>query len=220
MHYSVKNLSDLQLEISKKISELNIKNYSPNIIAVSKTFPIEKIKPIIDYGHIHFGENKVQEATDKWTQIKEYNQKIKLHMIGKLQTNKVKHAVKLFDFIHSVDSIKLAQKISVEQTKINKNLKIFLQINIGEEDQKSGVKINDVLELYNECLNLKLNVIGLMCLPPINSPSEILFNMIKQKNDELKLNSLSLGMSGDYPEALKVKSDFIRIGTKIFGERN
>ncbi len=220
MHDPVQNLINLKSEIESSISRLETKNFYPNIIAVSKTFPIDKIKPLIDYGHIHFGENKVQEAVDKWTVIKDQNKEIKLHMIGKLQTNKVRLAVKLFDFIHSVDSLKLAVKISNEQLKINKKPKIFIQINIGNESQKSGTNKNEVKNLYNECINLGLNVVGLMCLPPIDSDPKQCFEQVKNINDELKLNSLSLGMSGDYLQALEVKSDFIRVGSKIFGERN
>ena len=220
MHDPVQNLINLKSEIESSISRLETKNFYPNIIAVSKTFPIDKIKPLIDYGHIHFGENKVQEAVDKWTVIKDQNKEIKLHMIGKLQTNKVRLAVKLFDFIHSVDSLKLAVKISNEQLKINKKPKIFIQINIGNESQKSGTNKNEVKNLYNECINLGLNVVGLMCLPPIDSDPKQCFEQVKNINDELKLKSLSLGMSGDYLQALEVKSDFIRVGSKIFGERN
>ena len=219
MHESVQNLVNLKSEILNHISKFEIKNYNPNIIAVSKTFPIDKIKPLLDYGHIHFGENKVQEALDKWSAIKEQNKEIKLHMIGKLQTNKVKFAVKLFDFIHSVDSLKLATKISNEQLKIKKKPKIFIQINIGNEMHKSGVSVKDINNLYKECINLGLDVVGLMCLPPIDYEPKKCFEEVKNKNDELKLNYLSLGMSNDYLQAVEVKSNFIRIGSKIFGQR-
>ena len=219
MHESVQNLVNLKSEILNHISKFEIKNYNPNIIAVSKTFPIDKIKPLLDYGHTHFGENKVQEALDKWSAIKEQNKEIKLHMIGKLQTNKVKFAVKLFDFIHSVDSLKLASKISNEQLKIKKKPKIFIQINIGNETHKSGVNVKDVNNLYNECIKMGLDVVGLMCLPPIDYEPKKCFEVVKNKNDELKLNCLSLGMSNDYLQAVEVKSNFIRIGSKIFGQR-
>tara|TARA_Y100000591_G_scaffold281017_1_gene260560 strand:+ start:8561 stop:9223 length:663 start_codon:yes stop_codon:yes gene_type:complete len=219
MHESVQNLVNLKSEILNHISKFEIKNYNPNIIAVSKTFPIDKIKPLLDYGHTHFGENKVQEALDKWSAIKEQNKEIKLHMIGKLQTNKVKFAVKLFDFIHSVDSLKLASKISNEQLKIKKKPKIFIQINIGNETHKSGVNVKDVNNFYDECINLGLDVVGLMCLPPIDYEPKKCFEVVKNKNDELKLNCLSLGMSNDYLQAVEVKSNFIRIGSKIFGQR-
>ena len=215
----MENIINNYTTIKNSIKDLN-KPTSCQIVVVTKTFPIEKIKPLINQGHTHFGENKVQEAVDKWSVIKDHNKEIKLHMIGKLQTNKVRLAVKLFDFIHSVDSFKLAKKISNEQLKVSKKPKIFIQINIGNESQKSGVNKKEVNNLYKECINLGLNVVGLMCLPPINSDAKKYFEQVKNINDELKLNSLSLGMSGDYLQALEVKSDFIRVGSKIFGERN
>lgn len=219
MHKNVKNLIDLTTEVKKKINSIGKKNYEPKIIAVSKTFSLESISPLIDYGHIHFGENKVQEATQKWLNLKGVNKSIKLHMLGKLQTNKVKQAVAIFDYIHSVDSIKLATKIVNEQIKQNRSLKIFLQINIGEESQKSGVLLNEVNQLAAECKNLNLDVIGLMCLPPISTDVSKYFSLIKEKNDELKFNELSLGMSSDYLEAIEFNTTFIRVGTKIFGKR-
>ena len=181
---------------------------------------MENILPLINYGHLHFGENKVQEALSKWSEVKVEKKNIKLHMIGKLQSNKVKQAVSIFDYIHSVDSIKLANKICEEQNKQNKNIKIFLQVNIGDEIQKSGSKIRDLDELVEVCKKNNLNVIGLMCLPPFNKPVHDYFSLIKKKNDELKFKDLSLGMSNDYIEALIYKTSFIRIGTKIFGERD
>ncbi len=220
MHQSVKNIVDLYDNVKQKIQELNYENYDPNIIAVSKTFKMEDIKPLIDYGHKHFGENKVQEALGKWEEAKAIKKDLKLHMIGKLQTNKVKQAVTLFDYIHSVDNLKLAKKISEEQKKQNKSLKIFLQVNIGAEDQKSGIKIEYLDELVNESKNLNLDIIGLMCLPPINESTSKYFSLIKKKNDELNFKELSLGMSNDYIDALNYKTTFIRIGTKIFGERS
>ncbi len=219
MHKNVKNLIDLTTEVKEKINSIGKKNYEPKIIAVSKTFSLESINPLIDYGHIHFGENKVQEATQKWLNLKGVNKSIKLHMLGKLQTNKVKQAVAIFDYIHSVDSIKLATKIVNEQIKQNRSLKIFLQINIGEEGQKSGVLLNEVNQLAAECKNLNLDVIGLMCLPPISTDVSKYFSLIKEKNDELKFNELSLGMSSDYLEAIEFNTTFIRVGTKIFGKR-
>lgn len=219
MHKNVKNLIDLTTEVKEKINTIGKKNYEPKIIAVSKTFSLESINPLIDYGHIHFGENKVQEATQKWLNLKGVNKSIKLHMLGKLQTNKVKQAVAIFDYIHSVDSIKLATKIANEQIKQNRSLKIFLQINIGEEIQKSGVLLNEVNQLAAECKNLNLDVIGLMCLPPISTDVSKYFSLIKEKNDELKFNELSLGMSSDYLEAIEFNTTFIRVGTKIFGKR-
>ena len=220
MHFSVKNLIDLQEEVNKKIDDLKISNYRPNIIAVSKTFPIEKIKPLIEYGHTHFGENKVQEAVEKWTNEKEKNPDICLHMIGKLQTNKVKFAVKLFDYIHSVDSIKLAKKIAEEQNKLNKKVKLFIQVNLNNEDQKSGISIDLVNNLLESCIEYKLDVLGLMCLPPIDKPPGEFFLTLKRINEELKLNSLSMGMSNDYLEAINYNSNFLRIGSKIFGPRD
>ena len=215
----MKNIVDLHENVNKKIKDLNYSNYKPQIIAVSKTFSMDNILPLIDYGHEHFGENKVQEALNKWSDIKKQKPHIKLHMIGRLQSNKVKQAVSIFDYIHSVDSIKLANKISEEQKKQNKNIKIFLQVNIGGEIQKSGSNLNDIKKLALECKNMNLNVLGLMCLPPINESVDKYFSLIKYKNDELNYKELSLGMSNDYIEALNYRTSFIRIGTKIFGER-
>ena len=215
----MKNIIDLSENVNKKIKDLNYSNYKPQIIAVSKTFSIDNILPLIDYGHEHFGENKVQEALNKWSDIKKQKPHIKLHMIGRLQSNKVKQAVSIFDYIHSVDSIKLANKISEEQKKQNKNIKIFLQVNIGGEIQKSGSNLNDIKKLALECKKMDLNVLGLMCLPPINESVDQYFSLIKHKNDELNYKELSLGMSNDYIEALNYRTSFIRIGTKIFGER-
>ena len=219
MHHTIKNILELKNNIKQKISELKYSNYEPNIIAVSKTFPIENIKPLIEYNHQHFGENKVQEALSKWREIKNSNVDIKLHMLGKLQTNKAKQAVEIFDYIHSVDTIRLANKIADEQVKQKKDLKIFLQVNIGDESQKNGVSLNDVNKLAEEMLQINLKVIGLMCLPPINEPATKYFSLIKSKNDELNFKDLSLGMSNDYMDALNFRTSFIRIGTKIFGQR-
>ena len=192
----------------------------PEIIAISKTNPVEKIKPLIDYGHNHFGENKVQEAVLKWTEIKLNNPNINLHMVGKLQSNKVKEAVTLFDYIHSLDSYKLAEKISNQQKMLNKKIKFFIQINFDGEIQKSGIDPSTVSKFIYDCKNkFSLDVIGLMCLPPINSnPIEYFKKMLKMKN-ELKLQKLSMGMTSDYKEAIEYESSFLRIGTKIFGER-
>ena len=219
MHHTIKNILELKNNIKQKISELKYSNYEPNIIAVSKTFPIENIKPLIEYNHQHFGENKVQEALSKWREIKNSNVDIKLHMLGKLQTNKAKQAVEIFDYIHSIDTIRLANKIADEQVKQKKDLKIFLQVNIGDESQKNGVSLNDVNKLAEETLQINLKVIGLMCLPPINEPATKYFSLIKSKNDELNFKDLSLGMSNDYMDALNFRTSFIRIGTKIFGQR-
>ncbi len=190
------------------------------IIAVSKTFPLLQIQPLIDHGHIHFGENKVQEAIDKWKSIKGTSNKIKLHMIGKLQTNKVKHAIPLFDYVHSLDNIKLAEKISKEQNKINKFLKIFIQVNIGNEDQKGGIDPSNLQNFYNKCKDeFKLDIVGLMCIPPQNNV-ETYFSEMQKLNKMLNLNELSMGMSADYLKAKKFGSTFVRIGSKIFGERS
>ena len=218
MHTIVKNLLNIENNIKVHLSELNIKNY-PKIIAVSKTFKIEKILPLIEHGHIDFGENKVQEAVEKWTEIKKTNSKIKLHMIGKLQTNKVKFAVQLFDYIHSVDSKKLAKKIADEQKKINKKIKIFLQVNIGDEIQKSGISKNEVTQLASYCQEIGLNLIGLMCIPPENVNPERYFEEMRELNETLSFSELSMGMSSDFLEATKNLSTYLRIGSNIFGQR-
>ena len=194
-------------------------NNLPKIIAVSKTFKIEKILPLIDYGHLDFGENKVQEAIDKWTDLKIKKPNLKLHMLGKLQTNKVKFAVKLFDYIHSLESEKLAKKISEEQSKNNKNLKLFIQVNIGGEIQKSGIDKNNLVDFYNYCKEIKLNVIGLMCLPPTDSDPVKYFKEMNNLNKMINLKELSMGMSSDYVEAAINLSTYLRIGTTIFGNR-
>ena len=213
---SVNNLISIQDTLKNKI--INLKK--PTIIAVSKTFPIENIFPLINHGHEHYGENKVQEAIEKWVTIKDDFTNIKLHMIGKLQTNKVKHAVKIFDYIHSLDSIKLAEKISSEQLKINKSLKIFIQINIGDEEQKIGIEIEHLKSFYNKCTkDLGLDIIGLMCLPPKEEQSANYFLRMKELSISVSLQELSMGMSGDYLKAAEYDSTFLRIGSKIFGER-
>jgi len=219
MHKTIQNLSDIQKQIQLKVIELNYSDYNPKIIAVTKTFKIDHIMPIIDHGHIHFGENQIQEAVEKWTEVKHNYNQIKLHMVGKLQTNKVKLAVKLFDYIHSVDNIKLASKISDEQKKLNKNIKIFIQINIGNEAQKSGINSNEVFEFYKSCNKLELDVVGTMCLPPDDDQSDNYFSKMQSINESLNLKEISMGMSNDYLSAIKFKSTFLRIGTKIFGKR-
>ena len=192
----------------------------PEIIAVSKTFKIEHILPVLNHGHIHFGENKVQEAVQKWAPIKDENKKIKLHLIGRLQTNKVKLALNLFDYIHSLDSEKLANKISKVQNEINVNTKLFIQVNIGNEIQKSGISEDEVLSFYDYCKSLKLDVIGLMCIPPLNEETSKYFLKMNEINKKLKLNELSMGMSSDYLEAIENNATFIRIGSSIFGQRS
>ena len=218
MHFTVQNLINIKNEIKLNLSDIDIVNL-PKIIAVSKTFKIDKILPLIDHGHIDFGENKIQEAVDKWTDIRSNNSNIKLHMIGKLQSNKVKFAVKLFDYIHSVDSEKLAKKIADEQKKINKKMKIFIQVNIGEEEQKSGIKKIEVNDLISYCKKIDLDVAGLMCLPPADKNSSIYFNEMNTLNHSLGLSDLSMGMSSDYLEASKNSATYLRIGSSIFGER-
>tara|TARA_B100000497_G_scaffold121149_1_gene150500 strand:+ start:66 stop:725 length:660 start_codon:yes stop_codon:yes gene_type:complete len=218
MHITIQNLIKIENEIKKSLSSLNIVNL-PKIIAVSKTFNIDKILPLIDYGHIDFGENKVQEAIDKWQVIKSKNSKIKLHMIGKLQTNKVKYVVKLFDFIHSVDSEKLAKKIADEQEKISKKIKIFIQVNIGDEKQKSGIEKKEVSNLISYCKKINLDVVGLMCLPPADKDSSFYFNEMNLLNNSFGFPELSMGMSSDYIDALKNSATYVRIGSSIFGNR-
>ena len=219
MHNTVKNLLDIQDNIKSYLNKLNINN-NPKIVAVSKTFEINKILPLIEYGHIDFGENKVQEAIEKWTEIKKTNSKVKLHMIGRLQTNKVKLAVQIFDYIHSVDSEKLAKKIYDEQNKVGKKIKIFLQVNIGNEDQKSGIGKNHVIQLANYCKEIGLDLIGLMCIPPFNVNPESYFEEMKELNDTLGFCELSMGMSSDFLVASKYLSTYIRIGSSIFGARS
>ena len=211
---------NIQKEIKSKIIELNYKDYNPKIIAISKTFNKDHILPLVECGHTHFGENKVQEAIKKWPEIKNKKGEIKLHMVGKLQTNKVKFALQVFDFIHSVDNIKLAKKISEEQKKYKKKPKIFIQINIANEKQKSGINKNDLNEFYNFCKELNLDLIGTMCLPPNDNNSDIYFSEMKKLNKNLELSEISMGMSNDYLNAVKYNSTFLRIGSKIFGPRN
>ena len=218
MHFTVKNLLNIENNIKNNLDKLNL-NTEPKIIAVSKTFKMDVILPLVNYGHVNYGENKVQETIDKWTEIKKENPKLKLHMIGKLQTNKVKNAVKIFDYIHSVDSKKLAKKIVDEQSKINKKIKVFLQINIGAENQKSGINKNEVKYLFTYCKEINLDVIGLMCIPPINVDPEIYYKEMYQLNMTLGLEDLSMGMSSDFFKAIKYQSTYVRIGTSIFGER-
>jgi len=219
MHNTVKNLLDIENDIKAYLNKLNINN-NPKIVAVSKTFKIDKILPLIEHGHLDYGENKVQEAVNKWTEIKKKNLKVKLHMIGKLQTNKVKFAVKIFDYIHSVDSEKLAKKIAEEQNKINKKTKVFLQVNIGDENQKSGVNKNDVMRLVSYCKEIDLDLIGLMCIPPANIDPENYFKEMNKLNLMLGFSELSMGMSSDFLKAAKHFSTYVRIGSSIFGQRS
>ena len=218
MHSTVKNLLDVENSINIHLNKLNI-NKNPKIVAVSKTFKIDKILPLIDHGHVDYGENKVQEAFEKWTEIKKINSNIKLHMIGKLQTNKVKFAVQIFDYIHSVDSQKLAKKIADEQNKINKKIKIFLQVNIGDENQKSGINKTEINQLVSYCKEIGLDLIGLMCIPPANIDPEGYFNEMNKLNKTLDLNELSMVMSSYFLIATKHFSTYVRIGSSIFGKR-
>jgi len=219
MHTVVKNLIDITNLVHTKVKECNIENI-PKIIAVSKTFEIDQIMPLVEYGHIDFGENKVQEAIDKWTNVKLKFPRIKLHLIGKLQTNKVKTALKIFDYIHSVDSEKLAKKISDEQEKQKKKVSIFIQVNIGNEIQKSGISPNHVVSFLNYCKNLNLNVVGFMCIPPVNENPIEYFKTIKTLTNKSGLSKLSMGMSSDFLEATEEGSTHLRIGSSIFGKRN
>ena len=218
MHQSVKNLIKIKDEINTKLNQIK-KNKSPNIVAVSKTFPIDKILPLVEYGHRHFGENKVQEALEKWEKIKLENKNINLHLIGGLQSNKVKIAVRIFDYIHSVDTEKLATKISNESKKINKKIKIFIQVNLGKEVQKSGINVEQLDKFYIYCKNLDLDVMGLMCIPPVNENPEKYFQQMQYYNDKLNLKESSMGMSSDYLLATEYSSTFLRIGSSIFGKR-
>ena len=219
MHNTVKNLLNIENNIKINLNKLNI-NKNPKIVAVSKTFKIEKILPLIEHGHIDYGENKVQEAVEKWTNIKKINSQIKLHMIGKLQSNKVKFAVQIFDYIHSVDSKKLAKKIADEQIKINKRVKIFLQVNIADESQKSGISKKDLQQLVSYCREIGLDLIGLMCIPPINVDPESYFQEMKQLNNNFGFDELSMGMSSDFLLAAKYFATYIRVGSSIFGQRS
>ena len=207
---------EIQLKLEKKDKKINY----PKIIAVSKTFPIQNIFPLINHGQIHYGENKVQEAIEKWIDIKKDFDHIKLHMLGNLQSNKVKFVVPLFDYIHSLDSLKLAKKISDEQHKNNKSLKIFIQVNIGKEEQKNGINEEDLKSFYDKCVNeLNLEIIGLMCLPPKNDNSKNYFLKMKELATQLNITELSMGMSSDYLQAAENGATYLRIGSKIFGQR-
>ena len=217
MHNSILNLNSIKNELKNDTNALE----NIEIIAISKTFPIQNISPLIEAGHLHFGENKIQEAIGKWTDIKKINQNLKLHFVGKLQTNKVKFVIPLFDYIHSLDNFKLAEKISIQQNKINFKPKIFVQVNIGKEIQKNGISIDDLDSFVEQCQkDLDLDIIGLMCLPPNDDNTETYFKEMKFLNNKLNLKELSMGMSNDYKLAIKNGSTFIRLGSKIFGARS
>ena len=216
MNTIIERFDKIKLNISKAKPVQNV-----HIIAVSKTFAIEQIKPLIDHGHVHFGENKVQEASSKWSNIKKEKDNLKLHMIGKLQTNKAKDAVKLFDYVHSLDSQKLADALAKHQMSLKKNLKYFIQVNIGNEIQKSGIPVGDLDPFYNYCKNeINLNVQGLMVIPPNDNNPEKYFKSLNELNKSLALQDLSMGMSADYIKAIKHGATFIRVGSSIFGERS
>ena len=219
MHFTVKNLLKINENVKINVSNENKKLEYPKIIAVSKTFKIDQIIHLINFGHLHYGENKVQEAVEKWSEIKTEKKNIKLHLIGRLQTNKVKMAIKIFDYIHSLDNRKLADKISLHQKENNLDRKIFIQVNIGNEDQKSGIPENELYDFYQYCKSIKLNILGLMCIPPFNENSSEYFIRMNDLNKKIGLTELSMGMSSDYINAVKYGSTFVRIGSDIFGPR-
>ena len=219
MHKIVQNLIDIENRLKSSLGDVD-QGSLPKIIAVSKTFKMDKISPLVEHGHLDFGENKVQEAIEKWTEIKASKPNIQLHMIGKLQTNKVKFAVKIFDYIHSVDSEKLAKKIADEQQKVQRKLKIFIQVNIGDENQKSGINITKTSDLVVFCKKLNLNVVGLMCIPPADIDPSNYFVEMNKINKINNLKELSMGMSSDYIKAAQYNSTYLRIGSYIFGQRS
>jgi len=220
MHTTLEKLEFIQNKINEIISRKQLK-IEPKIIVVTKTFPIKNITPLLENGHIHYGENKIQEAEKKWTEIKKIHKNFQLHMVGKLQSNKAKKAVKLFDYIHSLDNEKLALKIYESQKELNKEVKLFIQVNLADEEQKSGLPINNLNSFYNYCVkDLSLNVIGLMCLPPIQNDVNKYFKLLKKSSDEINLKELSMGMSSDFENAVINGSTFLRIGTLIMGKRN
>ena len=220
MHTCSQRLDLIKNKVKEIIDKKQLKTV-PNIIAVTKTFSLNTITPLLEMGHIHFGENKIQEAESKWIGVRNKYSNLQLHMVGKLQSNKAKKAIKLFDYIHSLDSVKLATKICQYEKELNKKIKLFIQVNIAEEHQNSGILLHDLDKFYNYCTKeLSLNIIGLMCLPPINNNSSQYFKILKKKSKELNLTDLSMGMSSDYEQATLNGSTFLRLGTIIFGERN
>tara|TARA_B100000989_G_scaffold277073_1_gene237774 strand:+ start:296 stop:961 length:666 start_codon:yes stop_codon:yes gene_type:complete len=220
MHQTQSNLIEIQNKIKKKIDEFSLDNYNPKIIAVSKTFSEKEILPLLNFGHQEFGENKVQEAQQKWKDLKEKYGQVRLHMLGKLQTNKVKNAVEIFDYIHSLDNLKLANKLAKEIHEKNKQIKIFIQINLGEENQKSGIDPSNLEVFYKNCLALKLNIVGTMCIPPDNKDPKPFFKEMLNLNSKINLSEISMGMTNDFLEAIEFKSTYLRIGTGIFGKRS
>ena len=220
MHASLQKLNLVKNKVNEIIDRKQLKT-NPQIIVVTKTFPLSAITPLIESGHTHFGENKIQEAENKWSEAKDQYSNLKLHMIGKLQSNKAKKAVKIFDYIHSLDNAKLASKIFQYEKELHKKIKLFIQVNLAEESQKSGILLNDLDSFYNFCTKeLSLNITGLMCLPPINSDSNKYFQILKKASEKLNLNDLSMGMSEDYDQAILNGSTYLRLGTAIFGPRN
>ena len=220
MHQTQTNLIEIQNKIKKKIDEFSLEKYDPKIIAVSKTFSEQEILPLLNFGHHEFGENKVQEALQKWKNLKVKYNKVRLHMLGKLQTNKVKNAVEIFDYIHSLDNLKLANKLAKEIHEKNRQIKIFIQINLGGEKQKSGIDPSNFEDFYKNCLDLKLNIIGTMCIPPDNQDPKPFFREMLNLNNKLNLPEISMGMTNDFLEAIEFKSTYLRIGTGIFGKRS
>tara|TARA_B100000029_G_scaffold515174_1_gene620956 strand:+ start:718 stop:1386 length:669 start_codon:yes stop_codon:yes gene_type:complete len=219
MHDTVVKFNIVKNKVKEIVERKQLKT-DPQIIAVTKSFPLTSIIPLLDYGHVHFGENKIQEAETKWNGVKTKYKKIKLHMLGNIQSNKAKKAVQLFDYIHSLDSEKLAKKIAQYENELNRRTKVFIQINLGVEVQKSGILLSELKSFYDYCINdLNLNIIGLMCLPPINSDPTKFFNILKTNSENLKLLHTSMGMSEDYEKALENGSSFLRLGTIIFGKR-
>lgn len=220
MHSVSEKLVIVKNKVNEIIVEKQLKT-KPQIIVVSKTFPIDNIIPLLNLGHFHFGENKIQEAESKWLEIKDKYKKLQLHMVGKLQSNKAKKAVKLFDYIHSLDNDRLANKIFESQKDLKKVVKLFIQVNLADEKQKSGIGLKDFNKFYEYCTkDLSLNVIGLMCIPPIDSNSNEYFKLLKSTSDKYNLNELSMGMSSDYENALSNGSTFLRLGTVIMGKRD
>ena len=220
MHQTQNNLIEIQNKIKKKIDEFSYDKYNPKIIAVSKTFSENEILPLLNFGHLEFGENKVQEALQKWKNLKEKYDQVRLHMLGKLQTNKVKNAVEIFDYIHSLDNLKLANKLAKEIHEKNKKIKIFIQINLGGEKQKSGIEPSNLEVFYKNCLSLKLNIVGTMCIPPDNHDPKPFFKEMLNLNNKVNLPEISMGMTNDFLEAIEFKSTYLRIGTGIFGKRS
>ena len=220
MHTTLEKLNRVKNKVNEIVNEKQLKTY-PKIIVVTKTFPLSKIMPLLENGHIHYAENKIQEAENKRIDIKNRYKDLQLHMVGKLQSNKVKKAIKLFDYIHSLDNDRLALKLSHHEKELNKKVKLFIQVNLADEPQKSGIMFNDLKFFFNYCTqDLLLNVIGLMCMPPVNSNSQEYFKKLEKAAKQLNVKDLSMGMSSDYEQAILSGSTYLRLGTAIMGERN